>query len=76
MKIIAASRYQQKFVLEEKLLAGKPFNNISISYEIQGALNVSLLKKAWRQVMAVHDSLGASFHEENGRLFYAHRPNL
>ncbi len=69
MKKILASRFQQKFVLEEKLLAGKPFNNISISYEIRGALDSDLLRKAWRHVMSAHDSLSASFHEENGRLF-------
>ncbi|MBN1141664.1 MAG: amino acid adenylation domain-containing protein, partial [Deltaproteobacteria bacterium] len=69
MRKIPASRFQEKFFLEERILSGRPYNNISIAYEIRGDLHGGLLEAAWGHVMGAHDSLRASFREEQGRLF-------
>ena len=60
------SRFQAKFILEDKLLAGKPFNNFPILYEIRGSLDVDVLRQALSAIMATHDSMRARFPEIEG----------
>ncbi|MBQ6669326.1 MAG: amino acid adenylation domain-containing protein, partial [Deltaproteobacteria bacterium] len=62
------SRFQAKFILEDKLLAGKPFNNFPILYEIRGPLDVAVLRQALSAIMATHDSMRARFPEVEGVL--------
>ncbi|NLC69746.1 MAG: amino acid adenylation domain-containing protein, partial [Desulfuromonadaceae bacterium] len=69
MKIQPASRFQEKFVLEEKLLAGKPYNNFPIIYEIRGALDADLVERSLRHVMAAHESMRACYRENQGNLY-------
>ena len=69
MKILPASRFQEKFVLEEKLLAGKPYNNFPIVYEIRGALKAELVEESLRHMMAAYESMRACYPEKDGKLY-------
>jgi amino acid adenylation domain-containing protein len=60
------SKAQERFWLLDRLQPGNPSFNVAVRWRLEGHISITLLERAWRQIIERHEILRTVFPEING----------
>src|SRR5262249_39341455 len=73
---IPCSPAQQRFWLQEQLDPGSPALNVAVRWRLEGEVEIDMLERAWRVIIARHQPLRTWFDPNGGERMQCIEPSV